>query len=103
MPNLAVQIVRLVDEDQPGWVACEFDDVEGRRHTIVDKVPIFTADDLGPDSTYPRAGSMPCEVLRRWRDESGRDLALISTERPLDDKSAEGLSEFVVAASQLSG
>jgi hypothetical protein len=101
--NLAVRIVRFVDDGFPGWVACEFDDIEGRRHTIIDKVPIFTSDDLGSDSAYPVSGSMPCEVLAPWRDQSGRELARISTENPLDDKSEEGLSEFVVAASELKG
>jgi hypothetical protein len=100
--NLAVQIVRFVDEHQPGWVACEFEDVEGRRHTIIDKVPIFTTADLRADSAYPKPGSMPCEILDRWRDASGRELARISTANPLNNKSAEGLSEFVVATAQLS-
>jgi hypothetical protein len=100
--NLAVQIMRFVDERQPGWVACEFEDAEGRRHTLVDKLPIFTSEDLRPNSTYPKPGNMPCEILGRWRDASGRELARISTANPLDDKSVEGLSEFVVEATHLS-
>ena len=100
--NLLVQIVRFVDGHQPGWVACEFEDVEGRRHTLIDKVPIFTSEDLRADSIYPKPGTMPCEILGRWRDANGRELARISTANPLDNKSAEGLSEFVVAVAQLS-
>jgi hypothetical protein len=100
--NLTVEIVRFVDEHQPGWVACEFQDAEGHRHTIIDKVPIFTSEDLRRDSTYPKPGTIPCEILGRWQDATGRELARISTAHPLDDKSAEGLSEFVVEAAQLS-
>lgn len=100
--NLAVQIVHFVDQHQPGWVECEFADAEGRKHLFTDKVPVFTREDLWTDSAHPRLGSMPCEVLARWRDSSGRELVRISTANPLGDESAEGLSEFVVLSSQLS-
>jgi hypothetical protein len=100
--NLNVQIVRFVDEHQPGWVACEFQDVEGHRHTVIDKVPILTNEDLRADSAYPKPGTLPCEVLDQWKDSNGAELARISTRYPLDDQSIEGLSEFVVAATQLS-
>jgi hypothetical protein len=40
--QLAVWIVRFVDQHFPGWVECEFIDAEGRRHTVRDKVPVFT-------------------------------------------------------------
>ena len=40
--DLAVQIVRFVDECQPGVVACEFVDADGHLHTLIDKVPIFS-------------------------------------------------------------
>jgi hypothetical protein len=46
--SLAVQIVRFVDDDpQPGIVACEFADAVGRRHTLIDKVAIFSAELVG--------------------------------------------------------
>ena len=96
--DLAVQIVRFVDESQPGWVEVEFTDAEGRRHTFVDKAPIFTSEFLWVDSSYPKPGEMQCEVLARWRDANGRELARIRTL-----ESAEGLSEFVVLSEQLSG
>jgi hypothetical protein len=36
MKELAIQIVRCVDDrNQPGWIECEFTDVEGRRHGTV--------------------------------------------------------------------
>jgi hypothetical protein len=101
--NLSVQIVRFVDGHQPGWVACEFKDAEGRQHTLIDKVPIFTSEDLKADSAFPKPGRMPCEILGRWRDANGRELVRISTEKPLDNKSAEGLSVFVVSAAEISG
>lgn len=100
--NLAVQIVRWIEDYQPGIVACEILDAHGGRHTIIDKLPYFTAEYLDSSSEYPRPGSIRCEVLSQWRDEVGRDLARISLARPYDMQSTEGLSEFVVLASQLS-
>ena len=100
--NLAVQITRFVDNHQPGWVICEFTDAQGSRHTFVEKVPVLTSEDLRAGTIYPRPGSLPCEILARWQDSAGTELVRISTARPLDDKSAEGLSEFVVTADQLS-
>ena len=99
--NLSVQIVRFVDNRQPGWVECEFVDAEGRKHRIVDKVLMFTAEPLDDASTYPRPGLMACEVLDEWRETDGR-AASISTARPVDIESTEGVSEFVVLSTQLS-
>jgi hypothetical protein len=41
MKELAIQIVRCLDDQhQPGWVECDFIDADGRRHVLVDKIPI---------------------------------------------------------------
>jgi hypothetical protein len=61
--TLAADIVRFVDESQPGWVKCEFVDAEGQRHTLIDKVPIFTVDGLNETSEYPRPGQVRCELI----------------------------------------
>jgi hypothetical protein len=99
--QLAVQIVRFVDDHQPGFVACEFNDADGHTQTLVDKVPIFTNEYLDANSRYPRPSHAACIVLQRWRDARGRDLARISTEKPCGIETEDGRSEFVVLASQL--
>ncbi len=101
MYRLAVQIVRFVDATFPGWVECELVDAAGHCHTLRDKVPIFTVDDLGPDSRYPAPGIVACEVLERYLDEKGRELARIGTIKPWGIESTEGLCEFTVLASRL--
>jgi len=57
LANLALQITRFVDEDQPGFVACEFVDASGDVHEIIEKVPIVSTDDLWFDTTYPLPGA----------------------------------------------
>ena len=101
MKFLVVQIVRFVDDHQPGWVACEFIDAEGHSCTIVDKVPVLSSEDLDAGSAYPRPGRVGCEVVARWRDPDGRELLRISTSEPWGIESTQGVSEFVVLANQV--
>jgi hypothetical protein len=101
MENLAVQIVRFVEDTQPGVVACEFVDAEGRRYTLVDKVPAFSAERLDAASAYPQPGVVRCEVVSRWRDGRGRELVRVTADKPDGIESTEGLAEFVVLSSQL--
>ena len=98
MDFISVQIIRFVDTHQPGWVECELVDAEGRRHIIVDKVPVVTTKDLRADSEYPTLGSVPCEILKRYQDGRGRELVCVST-ASIDIESKERLSEFTVPAS----
>jgi hypothetical protein len=99
--ELAVRIVRFVSDDpQPGIVACEFTDADGRIHTFIDKVPIFTAESLDAASFYPQPGSAACEVLARWQNANGQELARVTTAIPFGIHSTEGLSEFVVLSAQ---
>lgn len=99
MTFVTVQIVRFVDDSNPGWVECEFADSAGRRHVFIEKAPIVTSEDLSGSSVYPRPGCVRCEVLRRYRDENGVELVTVTTARPDDIESIDGLSEFTVAAS----
>ena len=101
MHDIKVQIVRYVDDNQPGWVECELFDADGRRHLFIEKVPVLTLDDLRPDSKYPVPGIIRCEVLRNYRDEGGRELVHVRTEKPWGIESTEGLSEFILPASVL--
>jgi hypothetical protein len=104
MYHLAVQIVRFVDDCQPGVVACEFSDAAGRLHTLIDKVPIFSLEDclLDEKSDYPRPGVVRVEVMSRSRDVDGREVVRITTEIPDHVDSTEQLSEFSVFATQIS-
>ena len=99
MEFLSVQIVRYVSDDFPGWVASEFEDTEGRRHTIVDKVPIVTTKDLLVAGEYPQSGLVRCKILQRWQDAVGRELVRISLEPGVN--STEELSEFIVFPEQI--
>jgi hypothetical protein len=95
-----VRIVRFVDADQPGWVECELLDALGHKHRFIDKVPIFSLEDLDAASPYPRDGVLECELLAEW-EAGGRRLARIDTSVPLGIESTEGATVLVVSADQL--
>jgi hypothetical protein len=95
--------VRFVEDAFPGWVACVFEDAEGPRHELIDKVPIFSDVMLDETSTYPQAGAARCTILGRWSDVNSRELVRVSTVKPDGIESTQGLSEFVVLSSQVSG
>jgi len=102
MVCLRVSIIRFVDEHQPGFVECEFTDANGTVHTIADKVPVISAEDLWSDSVYPQPGLVGCEVLARSEDSQGRKLARVTMAKPDGLESVKGLSEFVVLECQIS-
>ena len=96
-----VDILRIVDDGNPGWVECRLVDALGQSHTFTEKIPVVTEEDLWHDSAYPCAGSVACEVVKRWQDETGRVLCEINTEQPWFLESKEGKTSFVVLGSQV--
>ena len=101
MPGLKVTIARFVDDHQPGFVECTFLDASGTTHSIIEKVPVISAEHLWSDSENPRAGEIECTVRERFRNSLGDDLARIDTELPDHIESTRGETEFVVFCSQI--
>jgi hypothetical protein len=101
MHNLLVTIRRYIDDSQPGWVECNFRDAWGHEHRFREKVPVVSVESLDASSTYPRPGIIACEITVRWKDESGRDLFKISTEKPWGCESIDGATSFDVLPDQL--
>ena len=102
MQFLRLQIVRFVDEHQPGFVAGVFTDVEGIAHTIIDKVPVIALADLRPESAYPQPGVAACELLEQFQDAQERRVARITIDKPWGLESTSGGTEFIVLQSQIS-
>src|SRR5262249_30574714 len=97
---VAVEIVRWVDDYQPGIVECKLVDASGESHLFIEKAPIVSTEDLSSDTTYPSPGAIACEVMERWTDQKGRQLSQIDTNKPWHIKSTEGKTNFVVLTSQ---
>ena len=96
-----VEIVRFVDEYQPGIVECKLIDASGCQHTFIDKLPIFTAADLWTDSTYPQPGVIACIQVDRQRNSQGLEIVTIDTEQPWHVETVSGQTRFDVLPEQL--
>ena len=102
MPSVAIQIARFVDEYQPGIVECVLVDAFGRPHVFIERAPVVSTENHGSTSCCPRPGAIACEVIAEWWNEDGQALTRVNTERPWGAESTEGLTEFVVPASEVS-
>lgn len=101
MLEVKVEIVRFVDEYQPGVVECKLIDAWGCQHTFIDKLPYFTAANLWTDSAYPQPGFIACLQIDRQRDLQGREIITIDTEQPLHVETISGQTRFDVLPEQL--
>ena len=101
MPALAVEISRFVDDHFPGFVECVLVDALGVRHLFIEKSPVVSTESLLSTTSYPRSGTIPCEVQEEWQDLDGRSLVQVTTERPFGVESTSGQSRFVVLSSLL--
>ncbi len=87
-------------EHQPNIAEGEFVDSDGHLRKVVDKCVIMTTEYLWSDSSYPRNGLFPCEVLSTWTDDQGQSLAEIDIY--VQTKSEDRLERLVVSASIIS-
>lgn len=65
MATVSVQIVRFVDDYQPGIVECQLLDAEGAVHFFIEKVPIVAAED------HPLGWFISRRRSHRMRNRSG--------------------------------
>lgn len=93
MLALRVEITRLVDADQPGWVECRLVDASGATHLFVEKLPVVS--DAALEGPYPRPGVVACVVLERRRDDEG-ELWIVDTAEPWGVASTAGVHRFAV-------
>jgi|SRR5271165_2446875 len=102
MQGIKVTIVRYIsDEPQPGIVECKFEDAHGRRWSLLEKTAVVSAESLDARTTYPRRGVIACEIVRRSRDQAGREIIHVTTERPWCVESLEGVTKFDVLPESL--
>lgn len=101
LPSIAIQIPRFIDEHQPGLVECVLLDANGVTHRFVEKAPVVSRLNLHSGSAYPCPGALGCELESEWKDDAGRSLVRVNTERPWHIESTGGETRFVILESQL--
>ena len=99
MASLRGMATRWVDDAFPGWVEVRFVEADDTVVVLTDKTPVFGLDGLTVDTALPAAVELPCEVLRRERDERRRELAVVVLSHGAMDQ--EGRNQFRVLADQV--
>lgn len=87
---LCIKVTDYISNDFPGFVRCEFTDIDGSLHIIEDKVPVLTDQFWDENTTYPRWALIPGKILERRTEilttkagkEKKRNIIKISLERP---------------------
>ena len=100
MVGLRIEISRFVGEGQPNVVECMFIDGHGKKHSIIEKAPVVSSEDLNAYSSYPRAGVVACHVLQR-KKHGDSEIVEIDTEIPWHIESIAGQRCFDVLPDQL--
>ncbi len=101
MKGIRIRITRFLSNDQPGFVECTFKDAWGKEFKIEEKVPVVTSDFLDADSKYPCEGVIACEVIKKWTDETGRQLVTIDIDKPWAIETVDGLKQFDIMQKDL--
>ena len=99
--HIAVEIMRFLKEDVPGWVECRLVDISGRVHLFHEKVPVVTAANLWSDTHYPQPGIVAAIVLKRNAQHSGQESLTVDTAEPWDIESTAGETIFEIGSHQL--
>jgi hypothetical protein len=100
MTSLRVDIVGFVDESFPGFVRCAFADVNGNRHTSIEKVPVVTLN-LWSDSIYPQEGTVPCENVEAVEGDTDARVVRVTIGVGDSMDSPVHSEQFIVQESQL--
>jgi hypothetical protein len=98
---LRAQIIRWVDDYQPGIVECRFTDALGQEWSVIEKLPILTDANLWSDSEFPQPAFIACQIIRRDRDDVGHEVASIDTQNPWAIEATDGTTSFRVFARDL--
>lgn len=85
MLAIKASIFEFIPSDTyPNLVRCRFTDAWGRERIFLEKEPVVSAaaDDLDADTTLPQPAEIGCELIRQWRDDTGREIVTVDTDKP---------------------
>jgi len=100
MSEIKIQILRIVDTRQPGFVECQFSDAWGVVHVVIEKIPVVSREHLWMDNKFPACGAIRCEIVKEWIEDE-RKLINVSTEKPDGVETTNGIHEFDMLPHQM--
>ena len=97
MKELKINILAFVDDSQPGWVRCAFNDAFGKEWFITEKGPVVSEIYSDEKSDYPVEGSIKCSIVEDIDD----DKVVIDLDNPWAISAEGGETIFTVSKGQL--
>lgn len=90
MGFLRIKVTDYISNDFPGFVRAKFSDIEGKLHTIEEKVPVISEQDWDEHTAYPFWTLVPGHILERHVEisitKTGKEIKTkivkISLEKP---------------------
>lgn len=90
MGFLRVKVTAYISNDVPGFVRCEFTDIDGGLHIIEEKVPVLSDQEWDENTAYPFWTLVPGQILdsrveisiTKTGKEIKRKIVKISLEKP---------------------
>jgi len=98
-----IELLRLVDTGQPGWVEGQLMDAQGQIWQFREKHPVLAAGSDDPLGAYPQPGVLAGVLVKRWCDSQGREGVTIDTTKPWGIADENGRTHFDVFLDQLVG
>ena len=77
MTHAKIEIIRFVDDAQPGWVEAVLVDAWKQKWSFVQKTPSFTDGYLDAESEYPIEAVLQCKIVGGYLDRDERLVAII--------------------------
>jgi hypothetical protein len=99
--DIKVRITRVVDDHQPTFVECVFDDAAGMQHAFHLKLPVVSLAYFVEEADLPMEGTLSATVVALTSDASGRPCAKVDTSRPWHEVSTAGETKFIVPLENL--
>jgi hypothetical protein len=101
MPKIAIQLLRFVDDHQPGFVEFELCDAYGHQHLFVEKIPVVTLLNVNSTSSFPISEKLDCTIaLKRTSIDSTIQFE-VDTTAPWGVVSNTNQSKFWVKSTAL--
>jgi hypothetical protein len=93
------EVIRWLDDEWPGRVQVRLTESDGTVAMLVDKVPIFDADDrLNPGTDLPIGIEIPCDLLDWTPDQDGKRTARVRLHFHLEDQDGRTTSNVTEGA-----
>lgn len=93
--SLRCEAVEWVDADWPGRIRVRLVDADRRAWFLVDKVPVFFAQDFGPETPMPVPVDLLCDVVAEEDDQ------VVVVAPRWDVEAEDGTTRFRVRRSDL--